>query len=129
MNPLISLSKRRALLLAMVLPFVASAMFSTMEKELWPATWPKELEPFRSHARTVEEASGAQENIYEIRFDSREEFERAWPAILKLKTPGAPVTLYTTNNSPPKAWGHFLHNDKPAVRIYAPSEGYAGGRS
>src|SRR5712672_3132907 len=105
MNVLVSLSKHSALLLAMVLPFVASAMFSTEERGQWPATWPKELEPFRSHARTIEEASGTQENIYEIRFESREEFERVWPVILKLKTPGAPVTLYTTNNLPPKAWG------------------------
>jgi len=128
MNPLISLSRRSALLLAMVLPFVASAMFTTEERGAWPATWPKELEPFRSHARTVGEASGTQENIYEIRFESRQEFERVWPVILKLKTPGAPVTLYTTNN-PPKTWGHFFRNDKPAVRLYAPSEGYAGGPS
>jgi hypothetical protein len=89
-----------ALLLALMLPFVASAMFSTKERGQWPATWPKELEPFRSHARTIEVATGVQENVFEIRFESREEFERAWPAILKLKTPGAPITLYTTNNPP-----------------------------
>jgi len=128
MNPLTSRSRSSALLLAIVLPFVASAMFSTMEKGLWPTTWPKELEPLRSHARTIEVATGVQENVFEIRFESREEFERAWPAILKLKTPGAPITIYTTNNPPPKtALGHYLHNDKPAVRIYVPSGGYAGG--
>jgi hypothetical protein len=98
----------------------------------WPASWPAELEPFRKQARTIEIAAGIQQNIYEICFTNSADFEKAWPAILKLASPGSPgmpgssVTLYSTNHPPPKDWGDLLRNDKPAVRIYAPSGGYAG---
>ena len=56
----------------------------------WPTTWPKELEPLRKQAWTWEHDSGTS---YDIPFASREEFESAWPHVLKLKSDGAPITL------------------------------------
>src|SRR5436190_2081931 len=41
------------------------------------------------------------ENIYDIYFTNRAQFERAWPAILKVRTPGSSVSLYTIENPPP----------------------------
>jgi hypothetical protein len=111
------------------------AAVMTRESGTWPKDWPADLEPLRSSARTIEVGTGIQQTIYEICFTNREDFERAWPAILKLANPASPglpgssVTLYSTNNPPPKDWGSLLRNDKPAVRIYAPTEGYAGGPS
>ncbi|MEO7299676.1 MAG: hypothetical protein ABI042_14000 [Verrucomicrobiota bacterium] len=109
--------------------FVAEAMVSTREQGIWPEDWPKELEPLRKQARSILVGTGIQQNIYEIRFTSREEFERAWPSLQKLRTTNSPVTVYVTNSPPPKAWGSLLTNGQVAVRIYAPSEGYSGGPS
>lgn len=116
---------RKHLVLALaLLPAVASALVGDSERGQWPTNWPKALEPFRTKARTVSIGTGIQQNIYEIRFTNRDEFERIWPTLLNLKSPGAPLTLYSTNSSPPKAWGSLLRNDHPAVRIYAPTDGY-----
>ena len=94
----------------------------------WPKDWPKELEPLRATSRTIEIATGLQQNIHEIPFSDRETFERIWPVILKLKSQGAPLSLYCTQTAPPVNWGSLLSNEKPMVRIYAPSGGHAGGR-
>ena len=59
-------------------------------KGTWPDSWPEELEPYREQASTVSFRSGV---IYEIPFKKREEFEKAWPHILKLKSAGAPLIL------------------------------------
>lgn len=62
----------------------------------WPKSWPKELEPLRkqawtwSHGRTHQ---GIAWGSYDIEFKSREQFETAWPHILKLHEKGVPVTL------------------------------------
>src|SRR5258708_4199665 len=70
---------------------VASALVMTQDKGTWPADWPKALEPLRANARTIEVANGTQENVYEITFTDRDTFEKIWPTILALKTPGAPL--------------------------------------
>jgi hypothetical protein len=57
----------------------------------WPKTWPKELEPLRKTAWTWEHGFGGRS--FDIPFASREEFEAAWPHILKLKAKGATITL------------------------------------
>lgn len=57
----------------------------------WPKTWPQELEPLRKQAWTWEHGFGGMS--YDIPFASREEFESAWPHLLKLKSPGASITL------------------------------------
>lgn len=106
----------------------ASALVSVSQTGTWPTNWPKELEPFRKQARTIGVATGLQENIYEIRFANRSEFEKVWPAILRLKTPLAPITLYRTNNST-RVGAPFFTNDHPAIRLRAPCEAIVGGSS
>ena len=58
----------------------------------WPKSWPRELEPLRKQAWTWVGGLVLQTS-YHIPFASREEFESAWPHILKLKSKGAPLTL------------------------------------
>ena len=60
---------------------------------LWGVSWPKELEPFEGQATTVRVMTGIHETWYVIPFGNREEFEKAWPHILKLKSKGAPLIL------------------------------------
>ena len=48
------------------------------------------MEPLRKHSHTLAHSSVA---IYEIPFANQEEFESAWPHILKLKSKEAPVIL------------------------------------
>src|SRR5215217_5792635 len=110
-------------ILVLLLARLALPLVTTQETGTWPADWPKELEPLRKSARTVGVATGIQQNIYEITFADRETFEKVWPTILKVKTPGAPLTLWKVATTPPTAWGSLLNNAAPAVRIYAPSEG------
>lgn len=105
------------------------ALVTTDTQGRWPKDWPAELEPLRGQSRTIGVATGIQQNIYEITFSDRDTFEDAWPVILEVKTKGAPLTLYRVETDPPKAWGPLLSNEAPAVRIYAPSDGYAGGPS
>ncbi len=57
----------------------------------WPKSWPKELEPLRKQAWTWEHDFVGQS--YDIPFANREEFESAWPHILKLKSKGTSITL------------------------------------
>ena len=58
----------------------------------WPNDWPKELEPLRKQSRTFD---GPKQPLlhYAIPFTKREEFESAWPHILKVKSQGAPIVL------------------------------------
>jgi len=57
----------------------------------WPKTWPKELEPLRKTAWTWEHGFGG--TSFDIPFATREEFEAAWPHILKLRSKDAKITL------------------------------------
>lgn len=68
------------------------AAYSVSDKGDWPASWPQELEPLRKQSRTLVGPTIAQRH-YAIRFTKREEFESAWPEILKVKTKGAPIFL------------------------------------
>jgi hypothetical protein len=83
----------------------------------WPDSWPKELEQLRNQARTIEVATGIQEDIYEISFSDRTQFESLWPIILKVKTPEAPLRLSQVKPADPNP---LLSNAHPVVRIYAP---------
>src|SRR5262245_10971948 len=58
----------------------------------WPKSWPVELESLRKSARTLE---GPLQPLlhYAIPFTKREEFESAWPLLLKVKSKGAPIVL------------------------------------
>jgi hypothetical protein len=70
----------------------ARADYTVESKGSWPADWPQELEPLRKQARTLE---GPLLPLlhYAIPFTKREEFEAAWPHLLKVRTPGAPIVL------------------------------------
>jgi hypothetical protein len=70
----------------------AWADYSVEDRGSWPESWPKELEPLRGQARTLE---GPLLPLlhYAIPFTKREEFEAAWPHLLKVKSPGAIIVL------------------------------------
>ena len=81
--------------IACVLVF-ASLCFAIVEisdKGLWPNTWPKELEGYREQARTRSVGHGISEDVFEIPFAKRREFEKAWPHILKLRSNGTRLIL------------------------------------
>ena len=62
----------------------------------WPKSWPKEMETLRKNAWTWSHGRVHEGNAwgsYDIAFKTREEFEAAWPYILKLHGKGVPVTL------------------------------------
>jgi len=63
------------------------ADYSVSDRGEWPDTWPKELEPLRKHAQTYEGPLVLYRH-YLIPFTKREEFEAAWPHLLKVKTKG-----------------------------------------
>lgn len=59
----------------------------------WPGPWPKQLKPYRQQTRTIDISGDIEETVFEISFENREKFEKAWPEILKLKSEGAPLIL------------------------------------
>ena len=70
----------------------AYADYAVEKEGTWPATWPAELEPLRAQSRTL---VGGQINVvfHEIPFTKRDDFEAAWPHLLKVKPEGAPLIL------------------------------------
>jgi hypothetical protein len=68
------------------------ALYSVSDSGTWPKSWPKELEPLRKQARSLVGPTVEQRH-YEIPFTKREEFESAWPHLLKVKSKGAPIIL------------------------------------
>jgi hypothetical protein len=83
-----------AILAATALCVVCSvyADYSVTGKGTWPKSWPRELERLRKQASTFEGPLAPHQH-YAIPFTKREEFESAWPHILKVKGKGAPVRL------------------------------------
>ena len=98
------------------------ALVMTDDKGTWPASWPKELEALRARAKTVCVAHGIQENVYEIPFADRSEFEQAWPLLLKLKSKGAPIILERS----PSTYAVSGSTMTTGVRILWPSGGTTG---
>ena len=68
------------------------ADYSVEDRGTWPKSWPKELEALRKQARSLEGPLIPQLH-YQIPFTKREEFEDAWPHLLKVKSKGARVIL------------------------------------
>lgn len=87
----------------------------------WPGSWPEELEPLRDRSVSYDVAAGNQEMVHEIPFTSRAEFERLWPAILKVKDEGGKLTLVSA--APNDRKRNFFKTSMPAVRIATPSGG------
>lgn len=100
----------------------ASGAVTIAETGTWPKDWPAALEPFRGQAKTFGIATGIQENVYEIRFGTRDQFERIWPTILQLKSKGAPLRLQSIEGHGGKTGGLFA-TDLPVARIYTPAYG------
>jgi hypothetical protein len=75
------------------------------------------LEPHRKQAGTIR-GSLLDLAIHHIPFPKREEFEAAWPHLLKVKTKGAPIVLV---KSPGSHW-HFGQT-KAGVLIHCPPGG------
>jgi hypothetical protein len=95
----------------------AYADFSVTGKGTWPKSWPKELEPLRKQASTFE-GPKAPEQTYAIPFSKREEFESAWPHILKVKSKGTTIRLVRGPN-------FFLGGHNAGVVVYCPPPGQA----
>ena len=112
--------KARIALLAVAgvcaLASAAQALYSLDETGRWPTSWPRPLEPLRKQARTLVGPMVEQQH-FAIRFNSREEFEAAWPHLMKVKTKAAPVFLV-------KAPNFFLGEGvKAGVIVHAPPVG------
>ncbi len=89
------MKKRIALLAAIACGVVGSAVYAdylVWDKGMWPESWPKELEPLRRQARTLV-GPKVLYRFYLLPFTKREEFETAWPHLLKVKSKGAPIVL------------------------------------
>lgn len=68
------------------------AIYMVNDTGTWPKTWPKELESLRKQSHTLV-GPEVETSHYCIPFTKREEFEAAWPFILKVKAQGAPLIL------------------------------------
>ena len=88
------MKRTSAVLVAVICCVVCSvqAEYSVEGRGTWPDTWPKELDGLRAQARTLE---GPLPPLlhYAIPFTKRDEFESAWPHLLKVKTDGTSITL------------------------------------
>jgi hypothetical protein len=96
----------------------AYAIYGVIDTGTWPKSWPKQLEPLRKQSRTLE-GPMAPHRHYAIRFAKREQFESAWPHLLKVKSKGAPVFLVRGPN-------FFLaEGSKAGVVVHSPPAGQA----
>jgi hypothetical protein len=86
----------------------------------WPKSWPGEFNDYLDDALHVNPPSLLMREIrYDIHFDEREAFERLWPAVLKVVTDGAPLTLRAFKpNDGPSALDRFY--SKPYLSISVP---------
>ena len=88
------MKRTAAICVTFVLSLVSSvyAMYSVADTGTWPKSWPAELEPLRKQARTFDGPHFSYQH-YAIPFTKRDEFESAWPYLLKIKSKGAPIVL------------------------------------
>ena len=91
-------------------------LVSTWSEGLWPDSWPKQLEPYRGRATTLDFGTGIDLTVYEIPFEKQEDFESVWPHILALKSKGAPLILVSS----PSTYGPSTL--KVGVRVLGPPE-------
>jgi hypothetical protein len=113
------MNRRTAVLIAIGLWAAGRAYgdWSVSDTGAWPETWPKELEPLRKQAGTIQ-GSLLDLVIHRIPFAKQEEFEAAWPHLLKIKTKGAPVVLVRSQHT------HWHFGKTPAgVLIHCPPGG------
>lgn len=84
----------------------------------WPESWPKELEPLRKQARTLEGPLVLNLH-YAIPFTDRDSFEAAWPHLLKVMSPGARIVL----KRGPSFW--LGDRSNAGVCVHTPPQGVA----
>jgi len=115
------MNRKAALLTTVTICVACSAVYALYTVSYtgdWPKTWPAELEPLRKHSRTLV-GPEVECRHYAIPFTKREEFESAWPHLLKVKTKGAPIVLVRGPN-------FFLGEKATAgVVVHSPPEGQA----
>ena len=90
-----SCPKRSFIFLAAIVLCTAASVYALYEVNNfgdWPKTWPAELEPLRKQATTLVGPEIALRH-YLIPFTDREQFEAAWPYLLKVKSKSAPIIL------------------------------------
>jgi hypothetical protein len=105
------------------------ADYSVWDSGTWPKSWPAALEPLRKQSRALE-GPMVPYLFYEIPFTKREEFEAAWPHLLKVKSKGAPIILVRgpkTDFFEVKPAGVLIHSPPAATDKRAnPEEPIAG---
>ena len=106
--------------LAVALASAAVAMISTQKGRPFPASWPAELAAYQAQATKVDVMHGIQETVYEIPFANSDEFAKAWPYLLKLKSKGAPLIL---ENSP-STYSVSGSKMSAGVRVLWPADGF-----
>lgn len=94
------------------------ADYSVENKGTWPKDWPQEMESLRQQSRSLE---GPKMLLlhFAIPFATREQFESAWPHILKVKSKGAPIVL----RRGPSFW--LGKESNAGVCIHTPPKGEA----
>jgi len=95
-------------------------MAGCINKGSWPKNWPEELEPFRARSSSCDFFAGSQFTWYEIPLESPEEFEKVWPAVLRLKSKGAPISLRSVPNPDSLPENAPRNSAKPRVEIVCP---------
>ena len=88
------MKRTAAICVALVFSLVSSvyAIYTVTDTGTWPKSWPAELEPLRTQSRTFEGPKQPLQH-HAIPFTKRDEFESAWPHLLKIKSKGAPIVL------------------------------------
>ena len=104
-----------AVLALFVAGSTAFALYAVSETGDWPKDWPSELEPLRKQSRTLVGPTFSAQHFV-MRFTSRDEFEAAWPHILKVKSKGAPIFLVRGPN-------FFVGKEQAGVVIHCPPKG------
>ena len=105
-----------AALVLLTICSTAYALYSVANTGIWPKSWPGELEPLRKQSRTLVGPTLAFRH-FAMRFTDRDDFESAWPHILKVKSKGAPIILVQGPN-------FFLGGKTEAgVVVHSPPEG------
>jgi hypothetical protein len=93
----------------------ALAMYEVSNRGLWPKSWPKQLDSLREKSRTLV-GPHFELRHYAIPFKTREDFESAWPRIVEVKSPGAPIVLRRDTS-------FWLGKGNAGVCIHTPPEG------
>ncbi len=78
---------------ALLIPATSFSSVDVVEGGRWPYSWPSELNVYRDQASTSYEAAADHQTAYHIAFQKRDDFEKAWPHILRLLEQGSRLTL------------------------------------